>query len=227
MKRIANVYIPDSDNDWLTAGGWIGPDGRQRYQHERIAAAMEYCPRGRRRLALDVGAHCGLWTMQLARQFQRVVAFEPIPQNIECWRANCDRLKPAVMLHEIAVGNKMANHVMFRESGSLSWREMRANDRPTTDNTVKPRRRQEMFESWTYCLDDVMPPEAIVDLIKLDVEGYEFEVLNGAFRVLLSGRPVVLIEEKHDPERRASKHLQSLGMTCVQKMKHDLLWIWR
>lgn len=225
MQKIADVWLPDDDNDWLTAGGWIGTDGRQCYQWERIHTALQYLPQKRRRLALDVGAHAGLWTMQLAKWFQRVRAFEPIPTNIECWHANCDRLRPACELVEAAVGQGRGSTELFRPSSSLSWRERAGDDVVTADDeTVKPRRRTAAAVVPLVHLDAWQNEP--VDLVKVDVEGREYEVLQGGSRVLCKWEPVVIIEEKHDPLHRASTYLEGLGMKCVAKMKNDLVWIW-
>ena len=39
-------------------------------------------------VALDIGAHVGIWSMRLAEKFKRVHAFEPVPKHIECWKQN-------------------------------------------------------------------------------------------------------------------------------------------
>jgi hypothetical protein len=45
----------------------------------------------------------------------------------------------------------------------------------------------------TSCLDDVVEEGTSPDLVKIDVEGYELEVVNGATRVLSSTR-LLLVE---------------------------------
>ena len=41
-------------------------------------------------MALDVGAHVGIWSRRLAEKFKTVVAFEPVPKHIECWKKNME-----------------------------------------------------------------------------------------------------------------------------------------
>lgn len=43
-------------------------------------------------------------------------------------------------------------------------------------------------------LDDLIPEDVTIDLIKIDVEGAEFEVLKGAKKVLIKNKPLVLFE---------------------------------
>lgn len=211
MKKVADVYLPDTDNNWLAK--WIGADGKQCYQYTRILSALQYLPNKRRRRALDIGAHAGLWTMQLVRHFQRVTAVEPIPANIECWHANCDRLRPAVELIQSAAGDVTGEIELARPSHSMSWLRSRE-DVAAHERLTVPMLR----------LDDL--PATPVDLLKIDVEGMEYEVLAGAAKLIVLWEPVIIIEEKHDPHHRASGYLQGFGMQCVGKMKCDLIWTW-
>lgn len=43
-------------------------------------------------------------------------------------------------------------------------------------------------------LDDLVPSDLKIDLIKIDVEGAEYEVLQGAMHVLRKNKPLVLFE---------------------------------
>jgi FkbM family methyltransferase len=43
-------------------------------------------------------------------------------------------------------------------------------------------------------MDDVIPEIIKIDLIKIDVEGAEYEVLRGAQRILISDKPVIIFE---------------------------------
>ena len=43
-------------------------------------------------------------------------------------------------------------------------------------------------------LDDLIPPNLKIDLVKIDVEGAEYEVLQGAKRFLQKNKPLVLFE---------------------------------
>ena len=65
-----------------------------------------------------------------------------------------------------------------------------------------------------------------VDLIKLDVEGHEMPALQGARETIMRHRPIVVIEEKHDPERKATAYLQRLGMEVRAQLKRDYVFGW-
>ena len=59
-------------------------DGRIAWRYDRILAALKFLPEDRRRTCIDVGAHIGLWTRWLAREFDQTMAFEPIERHREC-----------------------------------------------------------------------------------------------------------------------------------------------
>src|SRR5579859_3507736 len=98
MKQISGVFLPDGEGhmpEYLRASGGS-------YQSPHLQRSLEYVADWG--LAIDVGAHVGLWSKALVRRFQRVVAFEPLPQLRACLERNVvsDRLQVV----PIALGNE-------------------------------------------------------------------------------------------------------------------------
>jgi len=80
-------------------------------------------------------------------------------------------------------------------------------------------------------LDNLNIPE--VDYIKIDCEGFEYRVLQGAEQTVKTCRPVVVIEQKpHDAYSRdygqfaAIELLQSWGMIKLDQFKDDWIMGW-
>ena len=86
------IWIPD-DDDWVN---WSG-----NYEQDQFNEVMPHV--SNRDVALDIGAHVGIWSMRLAQNFKRVIAFEPVPKHIECWKQN--RFAEAIDLWEQIVRN--------------------------------------------------------------------------------------------------------------------------
>lgn len=159
-----------------------------------------------RRLALDVGAHIGDYSSAMAGIFQHVTAFEPSPRSFELLKANTACYQN-VTIHPNALGNKTGT-VMFTTAGkSLSHRVADDGDTEVIMTSIDD------AGMWYGC-----------DFIKIDVEGYELEVLWGAVSLIKRTHPLVMIEESFDPTYGASEFLKTLGYKQVERLKHDRIF---
>ena len=170
---------------------------------------------GRRRRALDIGAHVGFWSRWLAHHFARVEAFEPQALLRECLHANVESANLAI--HEVALGDR---------HGSVSLELDPANTGMSHVVDGAPGNAPLMMLD-EFGFDDV-------DFIKLDAEGYELFVLKGGVETLMRNRPFVLVEQTEwnarygQPEEAAVAFLESLGARIVQRMsKYDFLLGWK
>lgn len=206
MKRVNGMaWLPDDEQDQVMLGAGV------QYQSNKLQPALKYLKHAR--TAIDIGAHCGLWTVQLAQYFKNVEAFEPLERHIECWKRNCN-WKWTNRLHEVALGEKEGTcgiHVVEGFSG-------RSHVNGSGDIPVKK-------------LDDFGFKD--VDLIKVDVEGYELFILKGAEETLKKWHPVVIVEQKPRFGSRygvsdvaAVDYLQSLGAVVKEAIIGDYILTW-
>lgn len=131
--------------------------------------ALAHC--AKRRVAIQAGGNIGLWPKRIAEVFERVYSFEPEPVSLECLQRNA----PAnVVVTPYALGD---------ETG---WCDIKR--KGLGSNKVKPGGTIPIhtIDSGFVDLD--------VDFIQLDVEGYEWHVLNGARQTLASQHPLVQVE---------------------------------
>jgi FkbM family methyltransferase len=139
-------------------------------------------------VALDVGANAGKWTRALAPGFRRVHAVEPNPDALPHLRA---ALPANATVHEWAAWS------------SACVRPFRRMREPThagaVDFDLHPGHPPAPIEDWPCRPLDDLDPGGRVEFIKVDVEGAEAEVLRGAARLVVRGRPWLLIEV-HSPE---------------------------
>lgn len=149
---------------------------------------------------LDVGANTGLFCLMAAaaRPEAQVHAFEPSPRVFESLRANirgnpCSR---HVVLNRRAVAARSGAttlHVPSRTWGSASLARAGFEGLPGHLEEVEAVTLDE------YVRDAHLPR---VDLIKIDVEGFEADVLRGARNVLLTHRPTIVCECLPRADRR-------------------------
>ncbi len=212
MQIVNGIYLPDHDRHFAEQIQ-LSPlvDGKGTYQLAKLRAALSVSYR--RGFAIDVGAHVGLWTRVLALNFDKVVAFEPIPSHIECLKANVKRANDALIIYYAALGNT---------SGLLS---MESQDNIATANVCRDGDSIE-FDVAVYRLDDFKYRH--VDFIKIDTEGFEAMVLRGAEETIRRDRPVVVIEQKkrrvlqYESDSLAGVHLlESWGAYIEWEMSGD------
>jgi FkbM family methyltransferase len=154
-----------------------------RAEHERLIALVRTSISGAD-CAIDVGASEGtvLAAMAAAAPHGRHLAFEPIAELANDLRGRF----PTVDVQGVALsdhtGEEDFTHVVTRP-GRVGLRE-RATPRPHLKTVRVPVAK----------LDELLPPNRVPKLIKVDVEGAEREVLAGAADTLARHRPMVVFE---------------------------------
>ena len=149
----------------------------------------------------DVGANLGYFSLLAARLGALVHAFEPVPESAARVRANvaANRLDDRVRVHEVAVG-AAAGRRPFLVVRDASWSHLADRGRHAA---TREEREVEVVR-----LDDLdlSPP----DLVKIDVEGSEGAVLEGAARVLREHHPVLIVE-LHETNAEVCDQLEAAG----------------
>jgi FkbM family methyltransferase len=139
--------------------------------------------------AYDVGANVGNHTLFLATRCDRVIAFEPYePVRVQALRKlELNKIRNTV-IYPVGLAD-MASELRFFESGEVSQGEgtfAPPPDQAEASPLVLPVRRGDDF------LNSENLPQ--MHVLKLDVEGFEAQVLAGLRNRLSSDRPVVLME---------------------------------
>jgi FkbM family methyltransferase len=201
MKQVHGIWLPEGDTTFAKVLERHGGE----YQLNRYTDALPYFKR--RRTALDIGAHVGMYSRQMVKDFVAVHAFEPVADNYRCLNRNVRNTN--MIPYACAVGATQATCRAYGGKGkSVSWRMI-----PDAEGGI---------QVLTIDSFDIHG----VDFIKIDVEGMEYDALLGAEKTILRDKPVILIEEKFDAERRASAYLISLGMREIWRKKNDHLFTW-
>lgn len=140
------------------------------------------------RHAVDVGAWWGPWTYWLHKRAASVTAFEPNPEAAEF----LGRVSPDATVHNIALSNTRGTaqlHVApVRGMDALASLHPKDIPGDAADAVT--------FEVETRPLDSYELQD--IGFIKIDVEGHEFEVVEGAVETLQRWKPTVLIEIEQD-----------------------------
>ena len=135
---------------------------------------------------VDVGANIGIYTRflsGLAAASGRVHAFEPAPSNYKRLQENAEHFTNA-SLNQAAVGDR---------SGSI--RLFVSNDLNVDHRTFDSGDGRKAIDVPVISLDEYFTPGHRIDFIKIDVQGYEMSVLQGAKRVLAENRNIKVLME--------------------------------
>lgn len=149
----------------------------------------------------DVGAHFGYHSLGFAALGAKVVAFEPNPHNAARLRANLDRnprLAARVSLRALALSNADGPS-QFVQSADLA--ETSSGSHLADAVAPSPELVYENFERLPVMAartDSLLAGgEAPPAVMKIDVEGAEQLVLEGARELLRRHRPLLLLEVHH------------------------------
>ena len=160
---------------------------------------------------IDCGAWIGQWSL-MHRHAEHVEAFEPNPDILPLLEHNIQSC-PQIHLHRTALSNQPGRTALRYESHTGTchmWPEGHA-----TDIEVRT------LDSYQF---------SDVDIIKIDVEGMEVPLLQGAEQTIRRNRPWILIEGNESPGRygRSKRDflqlLTSWGMTRVYKRWPDQIY---
>jgi FkbM family methyltransferase len=137
---------------------------------------------------IDVGAYKGDILAEMVKYAPKGThyAFEPLPHLYKTLQKRFT--SPQIKIYELALsdftGTSVFTYVASNEG--YSGFKQRNYDRPDeviTKITVK-----------VDTLDRVLPTNAKIDFIKIDVEGAEFQVLRGAKQTIRKSRPIIVFE---------------------------------
>ena len=217
--RCHGLWVPQSDSKVFER--YEEFEGLPDLDVSKVAKCIGLSPRFA--TAVDIGAHVGAVSVYLARKFERVVAIEAVPTTFDFLRQNTLELANVTALN-IAAGSSPGEVYLshYPKHGQLS------HVAPTTDVP----KTQRVGPIPVCTIDSLDLPD--VSFIKIDVEGYEMPVLEGARITLERDRPMVLVEQNGNeelhygrPRDEASRFLEILGMKLhpqAPRMSKDRLY---
>ena len=149
-------------------------------------------------VTVDVGAHCGLYTRKLARLSSKVHAFEPAHRMADLLRRTS---ASNVSVHEIALSDQTGNAELFVPQGDQDL----VYDLASLEPKLGSKEKVVSINVPTVRLDAIVHQD--VAFVKIDVEGHELNVLNGAVELLEHSQPVFLVEAEDRHRNEATRSI--------------------
>ena len=170
--------------------------------------------------SVDVGVYRGIYTYQLSKISKHVHAFEPNPLLFSYLNKNLKQLAKNITLYENALSNASVTTDLkipkrFNTINKKNYEEMyKLGSATIHEKNLLNNEDFVTFKIRTRKLDDILTNNNI-GFIKIDVEGHEENVLNGAIEIIKRDKPVLLveIEEKHSKKKvgESINFINSLG----------------
>lgn len=161
--------------------GWWTPD----YCHEAVDYVVkEWDQKGsraikmldRQRTVLQAGGNLGVFAKQLSKIFDTVFTFEPIDHNFECMVKNLAGIDNIQMFEQ-----GLSDHKHF---ANIDWKSPK--------NSGAIRLTEDTHGMSMVTIDSLELTN--LDLIWLDLEGFEYKALQGAKQTLETHKPVLIVE---------------------------------
>lgn len=205
MELAGQLYIPDGDRFFRGVFTKTG----DKFDFSSLMAALKHVQDWR--YAVEVGAHVGSWTRVLSERFDKVMAFEPTPDNFGCLARNTSHLKN-VTLMSCAIGAEIGRC-------SMQHGPENSGQAHVMDGSEVPVYPLDMFGLET------------LDFLKIDAEGFELPVIEGARETISRCQPVILIEEnglcsRYGIKPGAAGHaLEDMGYTLADRVNKDFVYV--
>jgi FkbM family methyltransferase len=162
--------------------------------------------------AIDVGANKGLYSLELEKISKNVIAFEPIKS---LFKELCLILNKNTAIFNYALGNRNEKQIIkipiIKNSTSYGRASISQKFKLFTTETILVRSLDHLIKKKIIKVNQL-------DFIKIDTEGYEFQVIKGAKETIKKYKPILLVElELRNSSIIAIKKIFSL----LKKLNYD------
>jgi FkbM family methyltransferase len=155
-------------------------------------------------VAVQAGGFIGMWPMRLAKFFERVFTFEPMPVHYECVYRNVKHL-PGVFAVNAALGPECGYLQLAPKRGGCT--------RASPDGALA---------ATMVSIDSLNLPRC--DAIFLDIERGELPALAGATKTIKAFSPVITVEFKEDTVTELHKWMKERKYEQVEQVHGDMIF---
>jgi len=159
-------------------------------------------------VAIDIGANIGYYSLLLAQRAKKVYAFEPEKNNLKILRKNLgiNKIKNVEVV-AAAVGDKNEKALLYKSGDNFGDHRLWGKGQTEKVDTVR--------------LDDFIK-EKKVDLIKIDTQGWEPAVIEGAKKIIERDKPIIFLEYWEEGYQKAG--LDGRKMMEFLRKIYPVIW---
>jgi len=188
--------------DWDIAVSIVANDIEIKQTYAALIASDQ-----RPALFLDVGANHGTHSVLFLSVGIPVIAFEPNPSCSAHFQVICKLNSFSGRWEQVAIGSEVGDIELVYPERDTWFGSVSSDVVPVLKRLSNTTSLRVQVKNLDCYLDDIPPGKT---LIKIDVEGFEREVLKGASRVLQDCRPMIIFES-YDANAREELYSLLIG----------------
>jgi FkbM family methyltransferase len=156
---------------------------------------------------IEIGGHIGYMSLifkSLSKDTGSLVVFEPSQENLKYLRENTKKY-PQIKIEEKGVGNENKKAILYVENVTGQnnsflddYKVFDENNKNGLNNGIREKVEVEMIKLDTFILNN---GDKTPDFVKIDVEGFESEVIEGANINIKKNKIVFMIEVTRNHDR--------------------------
>lgn len=166
-------------------GHWINIDGV--FENEELVTFFEWMKPYRETFsnacAIDVGANIGNHSLYFSDFFSSVISIEPNKRAFALLRVNADMVSN-MTCHNFGVSSEAGEAKLIFGADNVGGARISPSTSCLAGERIPLR-----------TLDSVASHVENIKLVKIDVEGHEYQVLLGATEVIRKNRPIIIFEQ--------------------------------
>lgn len=188
---------------------WADEEGKERdlfvYMMRRVTdvdLAVRLCRTTG--ICVQAGGFMGMWPRRLAKTFEYVYTFEPVPYLYECLKKNVAHLPQVICTNAMLSSKVGIAHLTVKHGGK------------TTPDALGS------LAAASITIDSLDLVRC--DAIFLDVERSELAALDGARQTIARWSPVITLEIKEDTAPEYDKYMADLGYNRAATVHGDAIY---
>lgn len=182
------------------------------FEHDSILAESDKYL-NKNSIVLDLGANIGNHTLYWNKitKVKKIYAFEPVDDTYEILERNIELnniVNNSISINHIGLGDKIGKASVAGKYDlyNIGGTNIKMDDNGDFNVTTLDKFMEENFK------------EDKIDLIKIDVEGFEYQVLSGAKKTLAKYNPVIIIESFANKFEQVNSLLNSYGYKMIKDL---------
>lgn len=176
-------------------GKWVEEHKRLDFDQNALPQMLPYIKPDS--IVLDIGANIGCYAYAFSKIAKEVICFEPNKEAFDCLRYNIGKI-PGVHCYDYAISDIEDHYEVIVPNDNIGMAYIELTNNPYNEGTTT--------------IDNFIENSNIEDLsfIKIDVEGFELRVLNGAEKTINKFNPVMVIEINDHTLKRTNTTRQEI-----------------